>query len=141
MTGWVFAGILATACGFLLYERIVALRMLREVKAELTSQYEAKLEFLRREKDMLLHTALEAKGVAVVDPSQPAARNVEVIGRRTVRERVNAGLDRLAAEDRKNADRRAQSLRDHVEELRKQAAALGPESPVPPLAGDPGLVS
>ena len=122
MTGYFFAGIFATACGFLLWMLYRAETGFTLYKAD----YEARVELLRAENKLLLNTALEARGVQVIDP-QATQRNVKAVPR-SVLTKVNAGLAQLAKEDAAKAmDRDARVAQEQdearrmVEQMRIQA--------------------
>jgi hypothetical protein len=76
---------------------------------------DGEIEILRREREVLLNTALEARGVAVVDPAGRAQRELKIAEQDAKRRRVAEVLGNLEAAASKRARDRDERVREQIE--------------------------
>ena len=105
MIAWILVGALAMACGFLAFfahQQLKIVELLRHefdaAKASDRASYESQIEHLRREKEILFATAMEASRVAVVDPAA-APRLESPVAIENRRRGIERKLAALAARD------------------------------------------
>ncbi len=117
MTGYFLAGIATTACVFL------ALGLLRSERrfTQGMAQYEGRIELLRRERETLLHTALNAQGVQVIEPQQPGERKLAAVAAQSLREKVTAKMAELARDDERRALDRDAQIAQEIEDRKREA--------------------
>lgn len=125
MTAWILNAALATLCfalivavGFLLW----LVRTQREGLAMFAAQHEKEMAAIRLERDTMMRTALEARGIQVVNASEPSRQAVAP---------PPSPFARLATKAKELEEQFAKQAQDRDERLRSEfeaKVALGGES-------------
>jgi hypothetical protein len=123
VTAWLLVGALGMGCGLLAW----FVRMQAKLIAALRAAHESELSLARAEKDMLLRTALDAKGVIVREQSATSPQIAEAV-KANLRARVAGRLSELEREDAEKAiDRDARVARE-IEEANRIARGRGADA-------------
>jgi len=119
---WAFAG---SVLILLIIAAVIVVHAERGKSEALQSQLatlNGALEIARRREEVLMQTALEARGVAVVDPAGNATRQLIAAEKHEKRKRVAQALAQLEAKAAQRARDRDEAVRDQIEEANRLVA-------------------